>query len=162
MVLEHQYSFCSASRAECCDPSRAIVPGRYGDGFERATLFNGRCSAKISKSNGSALSHNDFRKKLMAVSSGGGHWVQLLRVSPAFRNCDIIFVTVDRSYHSQVPGHRFYAIDDATRWSRLALIKLTVKLAWLIWKEKPDVMFSTGAAPGYVALRLGRLVGEYL
>ena len=37
---------------------------------------------------------HDRRPKLLAVSSGGGHWVQLLRIAPAFENCDVTFVTV--------------------------------------------------------------------
>lgn len=95
----------------------------------------------------------------MAVSSGGGHWVQLLRVAPAFVRCDVTFVTVHGSYRSQVAGHRFYTVNDATRWNKVGLITMTLKLASIIWKEKPEVVVSTGAAPGYVALRLGRLMG---
>jgi hypothetical protein len=40
------------------------------------------------------LDRSDHRWRFMAVSSGGGHWIQLLRVSPAFSGCDITFVTV--------------------------------------------------------------------
>jgi UDP-N-acetylglucosamine:LPS N-acetylglucosamine transferase len=99
------------------------------------------------------------RRKLMAVSSGGGHWVQLLRTRPAFANCDVTYVTVHESYRSQVLEHRFYSINDATRWNKFGLIVMTLRLAWIIWKEKPEIVMSTGAAPGYVALRLGHLMG---
>jgi UDP-N-acetylglucosamine:LPS N-acetylglucosamine transferase len=102
---------------------------------------------------------NERRWRLMAVSSGGGHWVQLLRLSPAFDKCDVTFVTVRESYRSQVAGHRFYTVNDATRWNKLELIKLTLKLAWIILKERPQVVVSTGAAPGYIALRLAHLLG---
>jgi exopolysaccharide biosynthesis glucuronosyltransferase PssD len=94
----------------------------------------------------------------MAVSSGGGHWVQLLRLTPAFDNCDVTFVTVNRSYRSQVPGHRFYAVHDATRWSKISLIKMAFALAFIMLKERPEVVVSTGAAAGYVALRIGRFI----
>jgi UDP-N-acetylglucosamine:LPS N-acetylglucosamine transferase len=94
----------------------------------------------------------------MAVSSGGGHWVQLLRLTPAFDNCDVTFVTVNRSYRSQVPGHRFYAVTDANRWTKIALIKAAFALAFIMLKERPDVVVSTGAAPGYLALRIGRFI----
>ena len=102
---------------------------------------------------------NHRRCRLVAVSSGGGHWVQLLRVSPAFTKCDVAFVTVHEFYRPQVADHRFYAINDATRWNKLGLIWMTFKLAWIILKERPDVVISTGAAPGYVALRLAKLIG---
>lgn len=32
-------------------------------------------------------------------------------------------------------------------------------LARIIWSERPDIIISTGAAPGYLALRLGRIMG---
>jgi Oligosaccharide biosynthesis protein Alg14 like len=31
---------------------------------------------------------------------------------------------------------------------------MTLRLAWILLKERPDVLISTGAAPGYVALRI--------
>jgi UDP-N-acetylglucosamine:LPS N-acetylglucosamine transferase len=105
------------------------------------------------------LNQDDPRPKLMAVSSGGGHWVQLLRLMPAFSNCDVTFVTVGEAYHSQVPHHEFYVVNDATRWNKFGLIKMSAILARIIFKIKPDIVVSTGAAPGYVALRLGRLFG---
>ena len=105
------------------------------------------------------MNKNDRRGRLLAVSSGGGHWVQLLRVAPAFANCDAAYVTVHESYRSQIVGHRFYTVNDATRWNKAGLIAMAIKLASIIRKEKPEVLISTGAAPGYVALRLGHLMG---
>jgi UDP-N-acetylglucosamine:LPS N-acetylglucosamine transferase len=95
----------------------------------------------------------------MAIASGGGHWVQLLRLTPAFVNCDATFVSVDELYRSQVPQQKFYVVNDATRWNKLGLIRMSIKLAWLILMSRPDIIISTGAAPGYVGLRLGRLLG---
>jgi UDP-N-acetylglucosamine:LPS N-acetylglucosamine transferase len=105
------------------------------------------------------LGEDDRRWRVMAVASGGGHWVQLLRVSAAFAKCDVAFVTVLDSYRAQVAGHRFYTVNDATRWNKFGLIRMTVKLMWIILKERPQVVISTGAAPGYVALRLAHLIG---
>jgi UDP-N-acetylglucosamine:LPS N-acetylglucosamine transferase len=99
------------------------------------------------------------RRRLLAVASGGGHWVQLLRVREAFETCDIAFVSINETYRSQVSNNRFYLVNDATRWNKVGLIRMALKLAWIIRREKPDVVISTGAAPGYVALRLGRLAG---
>lgn len=100
-----------------------------------------------------------YHPKLLAVSSGGGHWIQLLRIAPAFKDCEVAFVTVHNSYRSQVPNHKFYLINDANRWNKLALVKAACRLARIVWKEKPDVVVSTGAAPGYLALRLGKMLG---
>jgi UDP-N-acetylglucosamine:LPS N-acetylglucosamine transferase len=99
------------------------------------------------------------RKKVLAVASSGGHWVQLRRVVPAFADSEVVYVTVLESYRSQVPENKFYTVNDATRWSKLALILLALRLAWIIGRERPAVVVSTGAAPGYFALLLGRWFG---
>jgi UDP-N-acetylglucosamine:LPS N-acetylglucosamine transferase len=97
------------------------------------------------------------REKVLAVASSGGHWVQLRRVTPAFADSEVVYVTVMDSYRSQVPENTFYSVHDATRWNKLGLMVLALQLAWIILKEKPDVVISTGAAPGYFAILLGRL-----
>jgi UDP-N-acetylglucosamine:LPS N-acetylglucosamine transferase len=99
------------------------------------------------------------RKKVLAVSSGGGHWIELLRLSPAWADCEVVFVTVNSAYAGDVPGHKFYAVSDATRWTRLRMLRLTFRMLWIVLAEKPDVIISTGAAPGYLAIRWGKLFG---
>ncbi|UPK29782.1 UDP-N-acetylglucosamine--LPS N-acetylglucosamine transferase [Bradyrhizobium sp. 195] len=106
-----------------------------------------------------SLEQSGHRPKLLAVSSGGGHWVQLLRIKEAFEGCEVVFVTVHESYRTQVPGHKFYVVNDANRWTKIRLVKAAQGLARIIWSERPDVVISTGAAPGYLALRLGRMMG---
>lgn len=101
-------------------------------------------------------------QRVLAVASSGGHWVELLRLIPAFVNHEIVFVTVMHSYRSQVPGKRFYIVNDANRRNRFGLIQLAlqaIRLAWIVAKERPDVVISTGAAPGYFAVVCGHLLG---
>jgi len=97
--------------------------------------------------------------RVLAVSSGGGHWVQLLRIADAFQKSDVTFVTTHASYRPQVARHNFHAINDSSRSDKLGLVKTAVQLARIVWIEKPDIVVSTGAAPGYIALRIGRLIG---
>lgn len=99
-------------------------------------------------------------KKILLVSSGGGHWVQLRRFQKAFENHSQIYVTVSSMYREDIPKFaRFYEVNDATRWDKLALIKLVFKLLVILIKERPDVILSTGAAPGFLALKLGNFFG---
>jgi UDP-N-acetylglucosamine:LPS N-acetylglucosamine transferase len=102
-------------------------------------------------------SHN--RNKVLAVASSGGHWVQLRRLVPAFANSEVVYVTVLKSYRSEVPENRFYKVNDATRWNKFGLMMLAMRLAWIVSKERPTVVISTGAAPGYFALIMGRFFG---
>jgi len=97
-----------------------------------------------------------LRPRVLAIASGGGHWVQLMRLRPAFISADVTYATVDRAYAADVPGHRFRVVSDATSWNKLRLAFLALQVAWLILRERPDVVISTGAAPGYFAVRVGK------
>ena len=96
--------------------------------------------------------------KVLAISSGGGHWVQLLRIAPALGG-EVVFACVEPGYAQEVAGHRFHRLPDATRWNKFGLIKLALRVLWLLLRERPRVIISTGAAPGYLALRMGKWFG---
>lgn len=99
-------------------------------------------------------------KKILAVSSGGGHWIQLKRVQYAFKGCNQVYATVNEEYKSDIPSlAKFYTINDATRWDKWGLVKLVFRLTFILLKERPDIVISTGAAPGYLALRLSKIIG---
>ena len=98
-------------------------------------------------------------KRVLAVASGGGHWVQLLRITPAFSDCDVAFITTIESCQPDVGAARFYVVNDASRWNKWGLLRMGIRVAWIMARERPNVVVSTGAAPGYFAVRLGKLIG---
>lgn len=100
------------------------------------------------------------KTKVLALSSGGGHWVQLLRLRPAFANCHVVFATAKAGYRADIaPEAEFRLIPDANRWDKFGLIRVAFAIFHLIWRERPDVVISTGAAPGYFAIRIANLLG---
>lgn len=99
------------------------------------------------------------RKRVLLLSSGGGHWVQLLRLRPAFEGHDVAFATVRAAYRSDVAGERFFTFPDATRWNKVRLALQALRILWIVVRVRPHVIVSTGAAPGYFALRFGKWVG---
>lgn len=98
------------------------------------------------------------RPRVLAVASGGGHWVQLLRLEPAFSEADVTYVSVRPEYAEDVSGRRFICVRDATRWNKFLLIVLAAQLLWIVIRVRPDVVISTGAAPGYFAIRVAKLL----
>lgn len=99
-------------------------------------------------------------KKILAIASGGGHWLELTRIFPAFDGYEAVFASVNEGLRGDVPeGARFYTVRDATRWDKWGLIVLLCQVAWLVLRERPDCVISTGAAPGYFAIRLAKLLG---
>ena len=102
------------------------------------------------------------KKRVMLVASGGGHWVELMRLVPAFEHCSLVFVTVQSDYQSQTQmygGSRFYTVFDVTRWNKIRWIQTVLKLMYILLRERPEVVVSTGALPGYFSLRLAKIMG---
>ena len=106
--------------------------------------------------------------RVVAVASGGGHWVQLCRLIPAWDGCRVTYVTTVPGFRAGVeaiaaergqpkPGYR--VVTEANRWQKLRLVRSLVQIAYLLLREWPDVVVTTGAAPGYFALRLGKIMG---
>ncbi len=99
------------------------------------------------------------RLRVLAVSSGGGHWIELMRIMPAFVGCDIAYLTVRADYRSEVADAPFYTVNDATRWNPLGALLQAVRVYWLLLRLRPGLVVTTGAAPGYFAVRFGKRLG---
>jgi len=96
----------------------------------------------------------------MAISSGGGHWVQLLRLRPAFEGCDVTYVTVREGYRADVDlNDDFHVIPDGNRWNKINLLLSAFGVVRLLMQIRPDVIVTTGAAPGYFGVRFGKWLG---
>lgn len=105
------------------------------------------------------MPYKEKRTRILAVSSGGGHWIQLLRLRPAFAGTDVTFASVGAGGAGDVAPSPYVAIPDANRAQKMRLLLLLMKLLWLVVRVRPDVVISTGAAPGYFAVRIGRMLG---
>lgn len=104
-----------------------------------------------------------MNKKILAISSGGGHWIEMLRLSPAFEGAVVTYATVDKSYLDFLKGinySAFYTFSDVTRWNKLKWILTALQIFILLLRIRPDIVISTGALPGYMALRLSKLLGS--
>jgi len=97
---------------------------------------------------------------VLAVASGGGHWVQLMRLRPSFSGLKVSYATVDPTSRADVDYAPFYSIPDANRDQKFRLILLIIRLAWIILRVRPNAIVTTGAAPGYLAIRLGKFIGS--
>ncbi len=84
--------------------------------------------------------------------------MQLLRLRPAFRDCDVTYATVSQGYESDVEGEKFRVIVDSNRDQKLRLISSLLSIAWTILCIRPHAIISTGAAPGFFAMFIGKLL----
>jgi hypothetical protein len=97
--------------------------------------------------------------RILAISSGGGHWIQLLRLRPVFIGSHVLYASVGTQRARDVAPAPYCAIPDANRQNKAMLLFMLVRIVWIILRLRPDVIISTGAAPGYFAVRIGRMLG---
>lgn len=103
------------------------------------------------------------RKKVLAVASLGGHWVQLLRLTAEFEpRYDMVYVSTNPGADSMLAadGAPFYCIKDFSRTTPWRIFSVFRNLFSIIRRERPDVVLTTGAAPGLVAVIAARLTGR--
>lgn len=97
-------------------------------------------------------------KKILAVASGGGHWLEMCRLYPVFEGLEVAFVSVHPNYAKQVEGHRYYAVRDFSRLDRWGIFVLLPQLVRIVLKERPDVVITTGSAPALFTLAFAKLL----
>jgi len=96
---------------------------------------------------------------VLAISSGGGHWVELLRLRPALEGHEVVWCTVDEAYRPQIGLERFEVVPDVTRWDRVGLVRCAAHVLRVLLAVRPDVVISTGALPGFFGVVLGKSLG---
>lgn len=97
------------------------------------------------------------KPRLLALASGGGHWIQLLRLRPAFEDFDTAYVSMFESYADMVEGARFHTVPDASRFDLKSFVPVFLKAVRIMAKERPRVIVTTGSAPMLAFILLGRL-----
>ncbi|MGE3164661.1 MAG: UDP-N-acetylglucosamine--LPS N-acetylglucosamine transferase [Planctomycetota bacterium] len=97
--------------------------------------------------------------RIVAICSGGGHWVQMQRLLPAFAEHSVTLIGVDPAYRTEAGGRPFHWVNDANRWNKFGLVLMALRLLWILIRLRPHIAISTGAAPGYVGLRIARWFG---
>lgn len=99
------------------------------------------------------------RCDVLAISSPGGHWVELTRLVPAFEGLSVQYATTDAGRAVDVPSGRFHLITDANQRTPLLLVLCAWQVFWLVLRHRPRIVVTTGAAPGLFAVIFGRLSG---
>ena len=106
--------------------------------------------------------------RLMVVASAGGHWVQLMRLRKAWDGLPVVYVSTEPGLSDIVktmtqdegnPAPKFASVTDANMSEKLRLVRQLLEVFLVVLRHRPDVIITTGAAPGYFALRFGKLFG---
>lgn len=102
---------------------------------------------------------NSTRPKVLAVASFGGHLVQLLRMMrPLAHMADVAVVST--AEEGRPSGFGSYdVIADFSRTTPWRAVAQAGKLKRIIKRERPDLVISTGAAPGLLAIAVAKMMG---
>lgn len=98
-------------------------------------------------------------KRILAVCSSGGHWMQMRRLLPALSGHRLALASVHPEDAGEVHQADTYVIRDASRWEPGGVLVVAWQIAGVLWRVRPEIIVSTGAAPGLFALALGKLTG---
>jgi len=103
----------------------------------------------------------EFQKlKICITASAGGHLMQMLHTSESWQNYDHFFVSsLDVVKKKLEKKGRVYIIGECNRQHPLQTLSVFWKALKVIRKEKPNVIFSTGAAPGLLCCFFGKIFG---
>ena len=95
---------------------------------------------------------------ILAIASCGGHWKQLIRITkPLERFFNIYYVSTRMDYASLVES-KFYTIRDFNNNSRMGMLFSFAQAIRIILEVKPQVVITTGAAPGLAMILVAALM----
>lgn len=96
--------------------------------------------------------------RVLAVASAGGHWKQLMLLSPAFNDNDVKYVTTLKGLPQQNNISNYSIVKDSNKNEKLNLIVTFFQILSVMLVFRPRVVVTTGAAPGLFALLIGKIL----
>lgn len=98
--------------------------------------------------------------KICLATSAGGHLTQLLELAESWKKHETFFVTTHEVMKEKLQQHsQVYVVGECNRQHPIRAIKVLMWCINAMFRERPDVVISTGAAAGCMACFLGKLLG---
>lgn len=101
--------------------------------------------------------------KICFPTSSGGHLTHLLQIKDVWKKSERVWVTFKKiDAESALEGEKVYWCYYPTNRNFKNLIKNTFLAIKIIYKERPDIIISTGAAPAIPFYYIGKIFGAKL
>lgn len=101
----------------------------------------------------------DRQTRIFAIASAGGHWQQLMALRGAMQDCDVLFATTLRGLPEEFGASPAVIVSECNRNEAWRIPGTAALLAFWLIRFRPDVVISTGALPGVIALALAKCLG---
>jgi UDP-N-acetylglucosamine:LPS N-acetylglucosamine transferase len=98
--------------------------------------------------------------KICLAASAGGHLSQLLKIAPVGQGHQIFCLTTKEEIRAKLePFGPVTVVGECNREHPLKVAKVLSRCIRTVFREKPDLVISSGAAVGCIACFLGKLLG---
>ncbi len=99
--------------------------------------------------------------KICLVASAGGHASQLLRISESWKGRNTFLITTTKVVMEQFKKYgNVYVVGECNHEHPLRVFVALMRCLKIVFRERPDVVISTGAAIGCMVCFLGKLTGS--
>ncbi|MCK4793400.1 MAG: UDP-N-acetylglucosamine--LPS N-acetylglucosamine transferase [Desulfobacteraceae bacterium] len=116
---------------------------------------------KTSKQSKISVRVNNQRKlKVGLVASAGGHLNQLLKLADSWTGHETFYITTTEVVRNKLSKlGKTYVVGECNHQHPWRAIKVLLRCIRAVFRERPDVVISTGAAAGCITCFLGKLIG---
>jgi len=98
--------------------------------------------------------------RICLAASAGGHITQLLKLAACWSEYETFCVTTTEVVRSKLNKlGEVYVVGECNRQHPMRVIAVLLRCGRIVFKEKPDVIISTGAAAGCMLCFLGKITG---
>lgn len=85
---------------------------------------------------------------------------QLLKLTDSWSGYEAVYITTTDVVRNKVRKlSRVYVVGECNHQSPIRVIKVLLRCIKIVYRERPDVVISTGAAAGCITCFLGKLMG---
>lgn len=103
---------------------------------------------------------NKGKLRICLAASAGGHISQLLKLAKSWDGYETFCVTTTQVVRNNLSRlGEVYVVGECNRQHPIRVITVLLRCLRIVFKEKPDVVISTGAAAGCMLCFLGKMIG---
>jgi UDP-N-acetylglucosamine:LPS N-acetylglucosamine transferase len=98
--------------------------------------------------------------RICLVGSAGGHMSQLLKLEDSWVGYETVYITTGEAARKKLRQEgNLYVVGECNRQQPIRVVMVFLRCFKVVFKERPGVVISSGAAAGCMACFLGKLIG---
>ena len=97
--------------------------------------------------------------KICVAASAGGHLSQVLKLADSWKQYETFYITTTEVVRKKLQNSgRIYVVGECNRQYPMRVVKVLLRCIRIVFRERPDVVISTGAAAGCMLCFLGKML----